>query len=438
MNRWIKMGAIVLLAGLQARSVTLPGLRTNGRFLEAPTGERVVLMGMDHETVWLDLTGKQFPELAKTGASAVRMAWATHANSSSNSLATAADQLDVAIAACIKQDMIPIPEFHDATGNWSGLSSLVDAWTSPEYVKVIQKHEQYLIVNIGNEVGDYTVTDAQYLAGYTSAVQRMRRAGIRVPLLIDGDNWGQNYQAISDEALAIIAADSLHNTMFSVHMYWTVSGNGNSKANVITKIQNSLNDAVTKGIPLIVGEFGEAFTSNGTVNPGDSIPFRNIMAECNKRQIGWLAWSWGGNSPQTDLNMSSDGTYAGLQKWGLEAMVTDPNSVKNNAVRPKYITQNVASGVFPSTTTTHSGTSTALRAAERGATPEALAVPGGIQANGLDGIREIRIRDASGRLLASARPEGSSIRIPMNERGMLLLSYENEQGVVSSSKLVRP
>jgi hypothetical protein len=56
--------------------------------------------------------------------------------------------------------------------------------------------------------------------------------------------------------------------------------------------------------------------------------------------------------------MSTNGTFVGLQTWGLISMVTDPNSVKNNAVRPKYITQNVASGVFPSTTTNHTGTST--------------------------------------------------------------------------------
>lgn len=337
-SKHLVMAGVLGLACLT--QAALPGLRMVGRFLYTPTGEKIVLRGINEETVWLGKTGlPAFPEIAKTKANVIRISW--------DKSGTAAE-LDVAIINCVKNGMIPMPELHDATGNWSGLPGLVDRWTSPEFVKVIQKHEKYLMVNIGNEVGQ-TVSDADYKAGYNLAVQRMRRAGIRVPLVIDASGYGQNYEAISKNAPDIMAKDSLKNVMFSVHMYWPLKWNGNSKAAVEKKVRDALDDAVAKSIPLIVGEFAEAFTDAGVVAPGDSIPFRTIMAECNKREIGWIPWSWRGNKPQTDLDMSPDGTYKGLKLWGLEAMVTDPNSVANSTPPIKYIVDGLASGAFPST-----------------------------------------------------------------------------------------
>jgi len=341
--KWIDTRRM-FLAGLLGLGCTahaaLPGLRVVGRFLYTPTGENIVPHGLNDETVWLGKTGiPAFQEIAKTKANYVRMAWDKNGT---------AAELDIAIANAVRNGMIPMPELHDATGNLAGVPALVDRWISAEFVKVIQKHEKYLVVNIANEPGDWQTTDQQFKDTYNLAVQRMRRAGIRVPLVIDASNWGQNYQAISNCAADIMSKDSLKNVMFSVHMYWTVSASG-SKAAVETKIRTSLDDAVSKGIPLMVGEFGEAFTKAGVVAAGDSIPFRTIMAECNKREIGWLAWSWRGNSPQTDLDMSPDGTYKGLKLWGLEAMVTDPNSVANTTSPIKYITDGLASGAFPST-----------------------------------------------------------------------------------------
>jgi mannan endo-1,4-beta-mannosidase len=38
------------------------------------------------------------------------------------------------------------------------------------------------------------------------------------------------------------------------------------------------------------------------------------------------------------FDMTSNGTYAGRQGWGLEVAVTDPNSIKNASTRTKYMT----------------------------------------------------------------------------------------------------
>lgn len=383
-----------LLAAALGTDAALPGFRTAGRFLTTPTGDTVVLKGVNEETVWLGKTGlPAFPEIAKTKSNVIRMSW--------DKSGTAA-QLDVAITNCVKNGMIPMPEFHDATGNWAGLTSLVDRWVTPEFVKVIQKHEKYLLVNIGNEVGQ-TVSDADYKSGYNTAVQRMRRAGIRVPLVIDACGYGQNYQAISNNAQSIIAADSLKNLMFSVHMYWPLKWNGNSKATVEKKVRDALDDAVAKNIPLIVGEFAEAFTDSGKVAAGDSIPFRTIIAECNKRNIGWLPWSWRGNHPQTDLDMSSDNTYAGLQTWGKEIMVTDPNSVQNTAKAVKYIQDGLASKEFPST-----GVSSISMASRQAAPPVATVAGGWIRLDGsVSNSSRLILRDRVGRIVASTMATNS-------------------------------
>jgi mannan endo-1,4-beta-mannosidase len=54
--------------------------------------------------------------------------------------------------------MIPMIELHDATGEWDKLQDCADYWIRPEVVTVNVKHQEYLLVNIANEVGDYNVT----------------------------------------------------------------------------------------------------------------------------------------------------------------------------------------------------------------------------------------------------------------------------------------
>lgn len=401
---------LIAFATLQAQAA-LPGFRLNGRFLEAPTGEKVVLKGINEETVWMGKTGlPAFVEIAKTKANVIRMSWDKGGS---------AAELDVAITNCVKNGMIPMPELHDATGNWAGLSTLVDRWVTPDFVKVIQKHEKYLLVNIGNEVGQ-TVTDADYKAGYNLAVKRMRRAGIRVPLVIDASGYGQDYQMISKNAPDIMANDSLKNVMFSVHMYWPLKWNGNSKATVEAKVRTTLDDAVTKGIPLIVGEFAEAFTDAGVVAPGDSIPFRTIIAECNKREIGWLPWSWRGNKPQTDLDMSPDGTYAGLQTWGKEIMVTDPNSVQNTAKAVKYIQDGLASKEFPSTS---------ISSIARTSRPslQITSLPGGrLRLANLQIGSEVSLKDPSGKTVSVGLIESGSVWKSNVPAGLYLLCVASQ------------
>jgi len=321
----------------------LPGLRVNGRFLTAPTGEKIVYRGINEMFVWGDTQGATLAEIAKSGANSVRIVWLS---------TSPAAGLDTLVSRAIRAKLLPVVEFHDATGKWESLPTLVKAWRTKAYLDMIQRHEKYLVVNIGNEVGDGSVSLAEYVAGYDSSVAQLRRSGVRVPLMIDAPNYGSNYSMMAAASKTLLMQDSLRNLLFSVHMWWPIKNN-TDKATTVARIKSSVADAVAKNIPMVVGEFGEAFTSTlatTAVAEADSIPFRTIMDECQKNQIGWMAWSWGkvDNNPQIDLNMTTDGTFAGLQTWGLEVAVTDPNSIKNTSVISTYVANGATSGNWAS------------------------------------------------------------------------------------------
>ena len=294
------------------------GFHVVGRRLYDRCGEEVVLRGINKMIIWMDIDGvPSCREIARTGANAVRMVWLMEGTPA---------QLDEVIDNCVEAGLIPLIELHDGIGDWSMLPALVDWWTSPEVLAVIAKHRRHLLINIGNEVGDASVTDDEFREGYREAVQRMRASGIHVPLVIDGTDWGKNIDVLQSEGPALIAADPDHNLIFSIHMWWPRMW-GYTAQTVI----DELDESVAMELPLMVGEFGNRWdlTSWG------AIPYLTILEQTDLQGVGMFPWEWGpGNIPQTWLDMTSDSTYDTLFGWGLEVSVTDEHSIANTAVRP--------------------------------------------------------------------------------------------------------
>lgn len=318
--------AMLLLGYASGYCSDLPGFKVAGRFLYDHCGEKVILRGVNKMTVWTDIEGEAFPEIAKTGANCVRIVW---------DLKGTVEKLDAAITKCYENKMIPMVEQHDATGQFDLLSMMVDWWVSDSVVAVIQKHQQYLLVNIANECGAANIETAVFLADYTTAVTRMREAGIRTPLVIDGTDWGKDIDVLQATGPDLIAADPDHNLLFSVHTWW-ISEWGFSD----DMIPNEINESIQMNLPLIVGEF--AHTAVGCLG---SINYKLLLSECQKNEIGWLSWSWGpGNSDCPDQDMTTGNTYETLSGWGLEVAVTDENSIQNTSVRPKSIVDGVCEG----------------------------------------------------------------------------------------------
>ncbi|TAH06860.1 MAG: mannan endo-1,4-beta-mannosidase [Sphingobacteriia bacterium] len=313
--------ALITLSFNDQKGIARKTCYVNGRFLYAPNGEKIILRGINKMNVVTDPTGeKSFPEIAKTGANTVRIMWATWGGNG--------EKLDIIIGNCIKHQMIPIIELHDATGKWNKLDECVDFWLQKDVVTIIQKYQRHLLLNIANEAGTDTVSQHSFAATYGKIVRRMRGAGIHIPLMIDAANWGRNESYILTNSKELVAADPLHNLIFSWHI-WDA---GISETRIETAIQKS----IQLNINLLIGEFAPI-----EVKCKCCIPYKFILQYCQQQQIGWLAWSWGvGNSDCAAMDMTKTESFESLFDWGLEVAVTDLYSIKNTSSRPFIFSAN--------------------------------------------------------------------------------------------------
>jgi len=300
------------------------GFYVDGRTLRDRCGDEVVLRGVNEMVIY---TASQdglpaFSEMAKTGANSVRITWNTTGS---------AAKLDAAMSNAIANQMIPMVVLNDATGDLTKLALEVDYWVRSDVLAAIGKYEDKLLINVGNEVGNGTVTQAAFSSAYQSAITRMRGAGIHTPLVIDGSSWGQDVDMLQAVGPALIDFDPDHNLVFSVHMYWN-DPNG-------TRLTRELSESVAMNLPLIVGEFAQHAVSGCGSAP---FAYEVLMSVAKASAIGFLPWSWGAvknGDCQDDqpFDMTTNGTYDALQGWGAEVAVSDANSIQNTSVRSRYV-----------------------------------------------------------------------------------------------------
>jgi mannan endo-1,4-beta-mannosidase len=319
-----------------------------GRDLHDPGGTQVLLRGVNKMCVWdhEDPRGEtSFAEIRKTGANSVRIVWAL---AFGNGEPTNIGIFDTLITNARRNMLIPMVELHDATGDWSRLPLLVDFWTRPDIVSLVRKHEPYLLINVGNEVGDDRVTAEDFIAGYTSAVHAMRSAGIRVPLVIDAPDWGKNLDVLNASAEKLLNADPERNLMFSVHLYWSISCGADADF-----IRTQLRSAVALDYPLVVGEFS-AFGGFPCGEPGGSIcgpngaiDYRTILEECRSNQIGWYVWEWGPGNAQgvppdplcAIMDMTPDRQFDHIKSgWAEEVAISSPFGIRATSATPPSMT----------------------------------------------------------------------------------------------------
>lgn len=327
----------------------------DGRNLKDPCGNTVILRGLNKMHIWTDQNGASIPEMALTGANTVRIVWTItwdhDFNNNTPPIPTDDSKLNNLISLCIANKMIPIVELHDATCNWAGLQSLVDYWKRPTILSMINTYKHAMILNIGNEVGDYTVTATQFETGYNNAIAQLRTAGITVPIMIDAPNCGGDIDILLQKGQSIITNDPLHNILLSVHAYWPMndvpypnanpnvpqhSGYG-TQAFITTKFEAAAN----ANLPLLVGEvanYGAWNWDYDICQQYGQVNYQWIATECNRLGIGYLAWdfgpgnSGGGNPNCSIMDMTTNATYATLLGWGANIVgktINNPNV--NNA-----------------------------------------------------------------------------------------------------------
>jgi mannan endo-1,4-beta-mannosidase len=280
----------------------------------------VILRGVNKMAVYADRAGDSFPEIASVGANSVRFMWM---------LDVAASEAVQTLQRAVDSDLIPIWEIHDATGNFSRMPDVAAFWTNPATIAVLQQFESRVLVNLANEAGDFSVDDTVWLDTYTSLIEDLRAAGLRMTFIVDAAGWGRNVEQLLRLAPQLIENDPLHNLMFSWHVY-------NPGPDEAARVDTSIAAAIAAQIPFLIGEFGP-------VSPGlcdAEVPYLDIIESADANGIGYLPWSWDNFNGDCNtgsgsaFDMVSDGIHASTLNAGYatEVVLTHPSSIQNTSV----------------------------------------------------------------------------------------------------------
>ena len=315
-----KLSPWFILSLLYAINITssAQGFTVSGTKLLDDNGNEFVIRGMNMPFIWFPKqTYKSLDNIAELGVNSVRIVWQTKGT---------ATQLDSVIQRCIDLKMIPMVELHDVTGSRSTdkLLETVSYYLKPDILAIIKKYRKYLLVNLANEWGNHTVNSAYWKKAYQRAVDTLRAAGIKTTLVIDAPGWGQNITPILEKGNELLQADPQKNILFSVHIY----GSWNDSLS----IENKLQEAHDKNLPLIVGEFGYNY-KDGNNNLGCKVNHRKILSTCQKLNYGYMPWSWTGNNEENAwLDIADFKDWKTLTRWGNEVFDSD-NGIRKTAKR---------------------------------------------------------------------------------------------------------
>jgi hypothetical protein len=293
------------------------GLRVSGTRIVEANGNAFVMRGVNHAHVWYQNQTSSFANIKSFGANTVRVVL----GSGQRWGPTSAAEVGTVISLCKQSRLICVLEVHDTTGfgEQSAAASLDQAasyWIS--VASALQGQENHVVINLGNEpFGNNQQVSATWATATSSAITRLRNAGLDHLIMADAPMWGQDWQNIMrTNAASVFNADPDRNTVFSVHMY----GVYDTAAEI-----NAYFDAFrTAGLPLVVGEFG---SNHSDGNPDED----TIMAEAQTRGLGYIGWSWSGNSGGVEyLDMVTNFNPATLTAWG-ERFLNGPNGVRQTS-----------------------------------------------------------------------------------------------------------
>lgn len=295
-----------------ARAGVAPGIRVAGGRLVEAGGEPLVLRGVNHGYAFGRGPASVFDDIRATGANAVRVAL----SSGHEWAATRPAEVASIVARCKQARLICVLDVHDTMGygtqpGAATIAEAVDYWLTLR--GVLLHEEPYVVIDIANEPSGHAV-DADWTGNTMAAVGRLRAAGFGHALMVDAPNWGNDaFRVMHDHAAEVFAADPRRSVVFDVHMYGPFDTAG--------KVADYLGGFVRQGLPIVVGEFSSIHEYG---DPDEDA----IMAYCQAHGLGYLGWSWSGNSPQYDyLDVVSGYRPGRLTPWGRR-LVDGPNGLR--------------------------------------------------------------------------------------------------------------
>ena len=292
------------------------GWSVSGTQILDPNGNNFVFRGVNHAHSWYtSRLNQSMQDIAATGANSVRVVLSNGTQWTRND---GADVTNV-INQCKANKLVCVLEVHDSTGYGESaaathISKATEYWLSSDIKAAITGQEDYVIVNIANEPFGNSTSASTYTSDTITAIKALRSGGLTHQLMVDAANWGQDWQnAMRDNATSIFAADSLKNTVFSVHMY-EVYGNASIVQSYLSSFQN-------KGLPIVVGEFGADHN-------GSNVAEEAILQYAQDMGIGYIGWSWSGNgSCCTSLDIVNNWNAGSLSTWG-NYLINSTNGIK--------------------------------------------------------------------------------------------------------------
>lgn len=306
-----------VVAALPSTTPEAVGLRVSGTRVVEANGANLVMRGVNHPYTWYTGQNSSFANIKATGANTVRVVL----SGGRQSAPTSASEITNIISLCKRSRLICVLEVHDTTGygDQSGaatLDQMASYWIG--IASVLKGQENYIIINLGNEpFGNNQQVSATWPTATSNAIRRLRSAGLQHLLMADGPMWGQDWGNIMrNNAASVLASDPQHNTVFSIHMYGVY--------NTAAKINAYFDAFRNAGLPLLVGEFGHMHT--------DGDPDENtIFAQAQARGLGYLGWSWSGNSSNVGyLDMVYGFNPANLTPWG-QRIINGANGIRQTS-----------------------------------------------------------------------------------------------------------
>ncbi|MDQ0050699.1 mannan endo-1,4-beta-mannosidase [Paenibacillus polymyxa] len=286
------------------------GFYINGTTLYDANGNPFVMRGINHAYTWYKgQESAAIPAIARTGANTIRIVLSDGQQWTKDNLS----ELQNLITLSEQNKLVVVLEVHDGTGSDSAtvLNNIANYWI--EMKGALIGKESTVILNIANEW--YGTWDGGgWAEGYKSVIPKLRNAGIKNTIMVDGAGWGQYPQSIFDYGTEVFNADPLKNTMFSIHMYEYAGGNA-------ATVKSNMDNVLNKNLALVIGEFGIKHTS------GD-VDEATIMSYAEQKGVGYLAWSWKGNSAGLDyLDMATDWEGTSFTEQG-RIIIEGPNGIR--------------------------------------------------------------------------------------------------------------
>lgn len=287
-------------------------------------GQVFVIRGMNNPHAWFGKKAYQaLEDIQAVGCNTIRIVWNTKGKDA---------DLERTIKRCIELEMIPMVELHDVTGNTSGerLAEMASWYAEPERVEMLLKYERFLLLNIANEWGAHQTKAEYWMKSYAQCIDIMRKAGYSTAIVIDAPGWGQNIDPIIERGQELIDHDSLHNILFSIHMY--------GSWNKAESIKEKLTLCHQKDLPIIVGEFGYNYNDGGN-NLGCKVDHKTILNTCNELEYGYIPWSWTGNNKENQwLDLVDPSDWKTLTWWGQQ-VITGQGGITETAKKATVYTR---------------------------------------------------------------------------------------------------